>query len=393
MMIIKSLFIGKFKAFRNIQINFNPNLAVIVGENGTGKTTILETIFNMLSGNIDFFETDEKFEFAKLEFDTELEQYCLEYKKDENIKIFLNNIETSKEDIQNKFKVIYLPTESTFKDKKLEGVKLLEDTGNNIILDSETMSNRLKQFLLNQYFKDLNEMQKGTQQKAERIEKFKKIYNNFFRDKEFVEINSDTFEPIFKDETNENLLTVNNLSAGEKQIFFRGGSLLENIEDDTIVLIDEPEVSLHPEWQQRILEFYKNINPSNQYIFSTHSPHVVSCCKTDELIVLYKENGEIKINTDIENPYALPTDLMLLSIFNLGTIRNQRVEKIINRYKELSSKEKLLGKEERKELEQVREQMKKEVNPNDDEIKYLDREPNTEELEKILKELGGSIDA
>ncbi len=53
-----------------------------------------------------------------------------------------------------------MPSESTFKDKKIEGVKLLQDEGKNIILDSETMSNRLKQFLLNQFFKDLNDMKK-----------------------------------------------------------------------------------------------------------------------------------------------------------------------------------------------------------------------------------------
>ena len=104
-------------------------------------------------------------------------------------------------------------------------------------------------------------------EEAFRIKKFKKLYNEFFIDKEFIEINDDIFEPIFKDKKTGSLLKVNELSSGEKQIFFRGGSLLENIEDNTIVLIDEPKTSLHPEWQQRILEFYKNINQDNQYIF------------------------------------------------------------------------------------------------------------------------------
>ena len=394
MLVIKSLFVDKFKAFNKVEINFNANLSVIVGENGTGKTTILETIFNMLSGNKEYFKLDEEFTYATLQFDTDAEHYSLIYKKEDDIKIILNDKNVLKEEIQNRFKVIYLPSESTFKDKKVEGVKLLEDEGKNIILDSETMSNRLKQFLLNQFFKDLNDMQKGLQEEAIRIEKFKKLYDEFFIDKEFVEINDDIFEPIFKDKKTGKLLKVNELSAGEKQIFFRGGSLLENIENDTIVLIDEPEISLHPEWQQRILEFYKNINPNNQYIFSTHSPHIVSCCKREELIVLHKENdGKIIVNKNTENPYALPTDLLLLSIFNLNTIRNQKVEKIINRYKELSSREKLLNEEELKELKQTKKQMEEETNPKDIEIKYLDKEPDTTELEKILEELGGSIDA
>ena len=37
--------------------------------------------------------------------------------------------------------------------------------------------------------------------------------------------------------------------------------------------------------------------------------------------------------------------------------------------------------------------MKEQTNPKDIEIKYLDQEPDTTELEEILKELGGNIDA
>lgn len=394
MLVVKSLYIDKFKVFKKFEVGFNDNLSVIVGENGTGKTTILEVIYNMLSGNIVFFETDENYTFSKIEFDTDLGHNVLEYKKEDTIRIILNGSEVTKQDIENKFKIIYLPTVSNFKDKKIDGIKMIEEEGNNIILDSDKMSNILKQYILNQYFKDLNDAQKGIEQNPTRIEKFKNLYNNFFTDKEFIEIDADFFEPIFKDKKTGDLLKVNQLSTGEKQIFFRGGSLLQNIEDDTIILFDEPEISLHPEWQQRILEFYKNINPNNQYIFSTHSPHIVSCCKKEELIVLCKnENGEIEINNDTENPYALPTDLLLLSVFNLKTIRNQKVENIINRYKDLLSRENLLNEEELNELKQVRKQIKEETNPSDIEIKYLDDEPDTTELEKILEELGDNIDA
>ena len=112
------------------------------------------------------------------------------------------------------------------------------------------------------------------------------------------------------------------------------------------------------------------------------------------MIVLHKEeDGKIEINKDIENPYALPTDLLLLSIFNLNTIRNQKVEKIIDRYKELSSREELLNEKELQELQKVKNQMEEQTNPKDIEIKYLDKEPDTTELEEILKELGGNIDA
>ena len=50
---------------------------------------------------------------------------------------------------------------------------------------------------------------------------------------------------------------LNSLSTGEKQIVFRGGFLLRELDRarSGIILIDEPELSLHPEWQSRIVGF------------------------------------------------------------------------------------------------------------------------------------------
>ena len=111
------------------------------------------------------------------------------------------------------------------------------------------------------------------------------------------------------------------------------------------------------------------------------SLHVLAIDKFKE-IVEKESGGKININKTIDNPYALPTDLLLLSIFNLTTIRNQKVEKIIDRYENA-----------KKELQQVKKQMKEEANPKDDEIQYLDEELDTSELEEFLKELGDNTNA
>lgn len=66
----------------------------------------------------------------------------------------------------------------------------------------------------------------------------------------------------------------NSLSAGEKQIlsligynaFFR----------DTIFFIDEPETSLHADWQRILFKILLKQNPTNQFIISTHSPFIYS---------------------------------------------------------------------------------------------------------------------
>ena len=53
---IKTLYINQFKGFKNFNINFENDINLLVGENGSGKTTIFEIIFNALSGNKQYFE-------------------------------------------------------------------------------------------------------------------------------------------------------------------------------------------------------------------------------------------------------------------------------------------------------------------------------------------------
>lgn len=385
MLKIRSLYIENFKAFKQFKMEFNDSLTVIVGQNGTGKTTIMEVIFNMLSGNIEYFNNYLDFSYIECEIKIDDILDRLKYQKTNNqIEIFLNDKVISQEEFKNKYKIIYLPTESTFENKKLEGIKKLEDKEDSIILDSKTMGDELKQFLLNQYFMDLSDFKNGEEKNAIRIDNFKRLYNNFFEDKEFVKINVENFEPIFRLKENGKEILIEDLSAGEKQIFFRGGSLLQNIKDNTIVLIDEPEISLHPEWQQKILDFYKNINNDNQFIFATHSPQIVSCCKREEIIVLIKEQDKIIKKENIKETYGLPNEQMLLSIFNVSTVRNQKLQELLNEYRSLYAKQELATAQELKRLAELKEKIKQEANPNDIEVQLMESKINTEKLNEIL---------
>ncbi len=83
------------------------------------------------------------------------------------------------------------------------------------------------------------------------------------------------------DQTNQ--LTINNLSAGEKQLLtFISYNIFHN---DTIFFIDEPELSLHVDWQNKLFSLLKQQNPSNQFIISTHSPFIYSLFPDKELII------------------------------------------------------------------------------------------------------------
>ncbi len=65
------------------------------------------------------------------------------------------------------------------------------------------------------------------------------------------------------------------LSSGEKQLLIIfGETLLQRLEPH-IFIADEPELSLHIEWQEKLVESLKMLNPKSQMIFATHSPDIV----------------------------------------------------------------------------------------------------------------------
>ncbi|WP_394201582.1 AAA family ATPase [Shewanella waksmanii] len=68
-------------------------------------------------------------------------------------------------------------------------------------------------------------------------------------------------------------------SSGEQCLFLLFLGIISSIDDNSLILIDEPEISLHPSWQQRFVEI---LNKSLQaysgchFIIATHSPLIVS---------------------------------------------------------------------------------------------------------------------
>lgn len=70
--------------------------------------------------------------------------------------------------------------------------------------------------------------------------------------------------------------------------------LLEDVTKKTpgIVLIDEIDLHLHPIWQKRILRTLKKVFPLVQFIVTTHSPSIISSAKSDELLIFDGKNAE-----------------------------------------------------------------------------------------------------
>ncbi|MCD8318751.1 MAG: AAA family ATPase [Paraprevotella sp.] len=65
------------------------------------------------------------------------------------------------------------------------------------------------------------------------------------------------------------------LSSGEKQILVILLTVLVEDRQPYVLFMDEPEVSLHIEWQQKLISMIRQLNPNVQIILTTHSPAVI----------------------------------------------------------------------------------------------------------------------
>jgi len=139
-----------------------------------------------------------------------------------------------------------------------------------------------------------------------RIRRFTRAFELMFPYKRFVGIDNKNNHKVVLFEEFGKRMEISQLSSGEKQIVFRGGFLLRN--QGTIkgapVLVDEPELSLHPQWQLKILNFLKSLftdekaRQTSQLIIATHSPFILhnNTRSNDKVIVMQKtDEGKIMI--------------------------------------------------------------------------------------------------
>lgn len=124
-------------------------------------------------------------------------------------------------------------------------------------------------------------------------------------------------------------MSLDELSTGEKQIIFRGGFVLRDLANiqGGVLLIDEPELSLHPEWQAKIVGFYQRLLPqtpesgsTTQIVFATHSPFIVHDAFSAKVIVIKKDPMTGNITVDPEPSYPTSGATRLVQTFNVEAL-------------------------------------------------------------------------
>ena len=86
----------------------------------------------------------------------------------------------------------------------------------------------------------------------------------------------DTTQSKLQFKLGEDLLESNKrLSAGEKQFLIVMLTVLMQRKEESILIMDEPEISMHLDWQRTLIENIQTLNPNCQIIIATHSPGVI----------------------------------------------------------------------------------------------------------------------
>ena len=127
-----------------------------------------------------------------------------------------------------------------------------------------------------------------------------------------------------------------------------------------IVILDEVGNHLHPEWKMRFVNEMRSFFPRVQFISSTHNPLCLSGLKDGEVIVLKRNNrGGVYQVTDVPTITGLRVDQILTSEhFGLGSTNDPQVQLMLDRYYELLRKRKKT-KDEQEEIAQLKEEIDK----------------------------------
>jgi predicted ATPase len=123
------------------------------------------------------------------------------------------------------------------------------------------------------------------------------------------------------------------------------------LKEEGVVLIDELDIHLHPVWQRTIAGLLRETFPNIQFIMATHSPLVAAGAGEDAVTYRFYRNEKSTIVEQIKNIHAKSVDQILQSdAFGLISPFSPETQSRLDRYYSLKKKTKL-NKDEKKELQ------------------------------------------
>lgn len=243
---IESLWSGR----RHVEWKLDRKVNVLSGINGVGKTTILNKLVKSVGITGDIYN------------------HLL---KGVHIKVSPADATHIRFDVIRSF------------DRPLLNADMLSEVGANLVTELDWQLFKLQRKFLdyqvnigNRIIAALQSGESDAALKAQQLSEPKKKFQDLIDD-----LFSDTGKKIIRTENEIRFTQIGEtlhpyqLSSGEKQMLVILLTVL--IEDNLpyVLFMDEPEVSLHIEWQKRLIDLILDLNPNVQIILTTHSPAVI----------------------------------------------------------------------------------------------------------------------
>ena len=294
---IEEIKLKDYKVLENFEIDFRDSdgkildTIVLAGINGSGKTTLLELISEEFYKQ--FIEEKNELNF--------MEMYNIHFL----LKNSMNGIS-----FESDSKVVYLKV--------------------NEIPKKELVIEQIKKF--RDFIQDENEDLTIKETNVKMIDEINSIFDGIDLKTKFNGFSKDMNRDILFLNDVKDDLKFNELSTGEQQLFIRALNLKMMNLVNSIILVDELETSLHPNWQNHILRVYQNIakDGDNQLIIATHSPQIISSTPNESLRVLVKDGKDIKVKT-FENSYGAEIEEVLQDIMGTKYLRTPEIAKKIEK--------------------------------------------------------------
>lgn len=220
----------------------NPDVNILVGINGCGKTTLLNL---MLAATIEDTKVLRSYNVNDVDI-------CLARGFDRSGSVhFIRSFDTPAND------------------KRKNESQLLQQLNYVLFQNKEGFS------FFNYRMRILDEPYKAVEIQQNIDLLFSVINEMFSETGKSVEISKDnTSQLVFRQ--GDKLLSVENLSSGEKQLLLLLITVFLQDRKPAVLFADEPEVSLHISWQQVLIDNLRRLNPNCQIILATHSPSIIS---------------------------------------------------------------------------------------------------------------------
>lgn len=235
--------------------NLNPDVNILIGINGSGKTTLFNILDAMLTADVKRLKT------FGVEVEITLDGRTVEFVPGMNAPA----LKTARGDIRyQKISTFDVP----FRDKPRAGKEYsqLYNELHAIVYDIGGPAPSFSDYRLKatNFPKEADNINRRIRALFETVDRL------FAKTQKTIQIDPHTNHLIFIDDGE--VIPLYKLSSGEKQLLLILMRVFLMEEQPYILLMDEPEISLHIEWQYKLFEEIRRLNPNCQIITSTHSP-------------------------------------------------------------------------------------------------------------------------